>query len=165
MIMVNHAAYPFTAAGNRPATLSPYWVHSVLRQRMGYRGIIFSDDMEMGGVLKFAPIEDAVVAAIRAGMDLLEICHSPELILRAFEALIAEAERSTAFRQLLQERARETSRKRARLFTDEFPRALSARQFEALRDRILRFGDSFKDAGKSSSPSAARKNASKAETA
>ncbi len=62
----------------------------MLRKRIGYRGIIFSDDLEMGGILKFMPIEEAAVAAIRAGMDLLEICHSPELILRAYEALIAE---------------------------------------------------------------------------
>ena len=69
----------------------------MLRKRIGYRGIIFSDDLEMGGILKFMPIEEAAVAAIRAGMDLMEICHSPELILRAYEALIAEGERSAAF--------------------------------------------------------------------
>ena len=48
----------------------------------------------MGGILKFLPVEEAAVAAVRAGSDLLEICHSPELILRSYEALIAEAERS-----------------------------------------------------------------------
>ncbi len=45
-------------------------------------GIILSDDLEMGGILKFLPVEEAAVAAIRAGSDLLEICHSAELILR-----------------------------------------------------------------------------------
>jgi beta-N-acetylhexosaminidase len=84
IIMVNHAAYPNTPGGNRPASTSPYWITKVLRKRIGYRGIIFSDDMEMGGILKFMPIEDAAVAAIRAGTDVLEICHSQELILRAY---------------------------------------------------------------------------------
>ena len=94
-------------AASRPASVSPYWITTVLRKRIGYRGIIFSDDLEMGGILKFMPIEEAAIAAIRAGMDLIEICHSPELILRAYEALIAEAERSTAFRAMLLTRAKQ----------------------------------------------------------
>ena len=139
MIMVNHAAYPDTPGRNRPASASPYWITTVLRKRLGYWGIIFSDDMEMGGILKFMPMEEAAVAAIRAGMDLLEICHSPELILRAYEALIAEGERSAAFRKLVLTRAGQTARQCARLFANGVPPALSARQFEALRARILRF--------------------------
>ncbi|HMD75919.1 MAG TPA: beta-N-acetylhexosaminidase [Terracidiphilus sp.] len=139
MIMVNHAAYPDTPGRNRPASVSPYWITTVLRKRIGYNGIIFSDDMEMGGILKFMPMEEAAVAAIRAGMDLLEICHSPELILRAYEALIAEGERSAAFRKLLLARAGQTARQCAKLFAGGVPPALSARQFEVLRARILRF--------------------------
>jgi len=139
MVMVNHAAYPDTPVRERPASVSPYWITKILRERIGYRGIIFSDDMEMGGILKFLPMEDAAIAAVRAGMDLVEICHSPELILRGFEALISEGERSAAFRQLLLARARQTARQRARLFQNEVPAPLTARQFEALRKRILRF--------------------------
>jgi beta-N-acetylhexosaminidase len=141
MVMVNHAAYPATPGKNRPASASPYWITTVLRKRIGYRGIIFSDDLEMGGILKFLPMEEAVVAAVRAGMDLVEICHSPELILRAYEALLAEAERSTAFRTLLVARARHTARQRARLFAGGVPKALAAKQFETLRTRIVRFAE------------------------
>jgi beta-N-acetylhexosaminidase len=139
MIMVNHAAYPLTPGGNRPASASPYWITTVLRKRIGYRGIIFSDDLEMGGILKFLPIEEAVIAAIRAGMDLLEICHSPELILRAYESLLAEAERSVVFRDILVDRARQTQRKRVKLFSIGVPACLSPKQFEALRARIQQF--------------------------
>jgi beta-N-acetylhexosaminidase len=141
MVMVSHAAYPDTRGKDRPASASPYWITTVLRKRIGYRGIIFSDDMEMGGILKFMPIEEAAVAAILAGTDLLEVCHSPELILRACEALIAEGERSAAFRKLLLARARQTARQRARLFAGGIPKALSEQQFDALRARILRFGE------------------------
>ena len=105
MIMVNHAAYPATPSKDDPASVSPFWITKVLRERLRYRGLIFSDDMEMGGILKFLPIEQAVIAAVRAGMDTLEICHSPELILRAYEAMISEAERSRAFAALLLQRA------------------------------------------------------------
>jgi beta-N-acetylhexosaminidase len=141
MIMVNHAAYPDTPGGNRPASASPYWITTVLRKRIGYQGIIFSDDLEMGGILKFLPIEEAVIAAIRAGMDVMEICHSPELILRAYESLLAEAERSMAFRSLLLMRARDASRKRNEILANHGSRPLTAKQFEALRTRILRFGE------------------------
>jgi beta-N-acetylhexosaminidase len=141
MIMVNHAAYPDTPGKDRPASVSPYWITAVLRKRIGYRGIAFSDDMEMGGILKFMPIEEAVVAALRAGMDVLEICHSAELILQGFEALIGEAERSVAFRALLLTRAREMARRRARLFGGGVAPPLTARQFEMLRGRILRLGE------------------------
>ena len=101
MIMMNHAAYPATPGKNRPASASDFWITTVLRKRIGYRGIILSDDLEMGGILKFLPVDEAAIAAVRAGSDLLEICHSAELILRSYEALIAEAERSAAFRTLL----------------------------------------------------------------
>jgi beta-N-acetylhexosaminidase len=146
MVMVNHAAYPETPGKNRPASVSPYWITTVLRRRIGYRGIIFSDDLEMGGILKFMPIEEAAVAAIRAGMDLLEICHTPEMILRAYEALIAEGERSAAFSKLLIGRASETSRARARLFAGGVSPVLTAKQFEALRARILRFDETIRSA-------------------
>jgi beta-N-acetylhexosaminidase len=146
MVMVSHAAYPNTPGKNRPASASPYWITTVLRRRIGYRGIIFSDDLEMGGILKFMPIEEAAVAAIRAGMDLLEICHSPELILRAYEAIIAEAERFPAFAKLLLTRSKQTARSRKRLFASGLPTALTAKQFESLRVRILRFSKTITEA-------------------
>ncbi len=139
MVMVNHAAYPRTRGRETPASISAFWITKVLRKQIGYRGLIFSDDMEMGGILKYLPIDQAVIAAIRAGMDTVEICHSPDMILRAYEALITEGERSAAFGRLLTERAQEASRKRYKLFRAGPPPALSARQFESLRKQILQF--------------------------
>ncbi len=144
MIMVNHAAYPGTPGKERPASVSAFWITTVLRKRIGYKGVIFSDDLEMGGILKFMSIEEAVIAAVRGGMDLMEICHSPELILRAYEALISEGERSAAFRTLLVARAQAASKQRAKLFSPGIPKALTAKQFEALRSRVLRFSETIK---------------------
>jgi beta-N-acetylhexosaminidase len=141
MIMVNHASYPDTQGKNLPASASRYWITKVLRERIGYQGIIFSDDLEMGGILKFLPIEDAAVAAIRAGMDLLEVCHSPELILRAYESLIGEAERSVAFRRLLLRRANRNTGMRKNLLVNGVARALTDKQFEALRGRMRRYAE------------------------
>jgi beta-N-acetylhexosaminidase len=141
MIMMNHAAYPATPGRVRPASASAFWITTVLRKKIGYRGIILSDDLEMGGILKFLPVDEAAIAAVVAGSDLLEICHSPELILRSFEALLSEAERSAAFRKLLLSRAAEVERKRRRLYAFRVSRALGAKQLEQLRTRIARFRD------------------------
>jgi beta-N-acetylhexosaminidase len=141
MVMVNHAAYPATAGKKRPASVSKFWIHQVLRKRIGYQGIIISDDLEMGGITKFMPIEDAAVETLRVGSDLALICHHPEPILAAFESLIAESERSAAFRTLLLKRAQESARKRAKVLPMKTAAALGQSQFEALRARILLFGE------------------------
>ena len=141
MIMVNHAAYPETLGKDKPASVSSYWISTVLRKRIGYRGIIFSDDLEMGGILKYMSIEEASVEAVRAGIDTMEICHSPELILRGYEALLHEGEKSAVFRKMLLQRAQSVGRKRAKIFKTGSGAAMSERQLAALRERILRFGD------------------------
>jgi beta-N-acetylhexosaminidase len=146
MVMMNHAAYPQTPGKNMPASASPFWITNVLRKRIGYRGIILSDDLEMGGILKFMPVDEAAITAIRAGSDLLEICHSAELILRSYEALIAEAERSATFRSLLTSRARLVERKRARLYAGGSSRPLTVKQFETLRTQIQQFSEKIKAA-------------------
>ena len=141
MIMTNHAAYPNTAGKNVPASASRFWITETLRKKIGYKGLVFSDDLEMGGILKFLPVEQAAVEAIRAGSDLLEICHSAELILRTYEALIAEAEKSAAFRKVLLRTAQESGRKRARLYRDSRSAPPTAKALESLRNKILAFND------------------------
>jgi len=141
MVMVNHAAYPLTEDKKRPASVSGFWINQVLRKRIGYHGIVLSDDLEMGGVANFMPMGDAAVEAVRVGADLLLICHHAEPILSVYEALVSEGERSAAFRRLLLARARESARKRAKVFRSGLPQALSKRQLEALRTEILRFSE------------------------
>lgn len=141
MVMVNHAAYPLTADPERPATVSKFWMQTVLRKRIGYRGIVVSDDLEMGGVAKFMPIADAAVETVRLGADLALICHHPEPIFEAYEALIREGEKSAAFHRVLMQRAKESARKRVKTFPAKTPPALTPKQFEALRMRILRFSE------------------------
>src|SRR5207244_10829707 len=69
-VMVSHAAYPQVTREKTPASLSRKWITEVLRNKIGYRGMIASDDMEMGGVLAAAPIDQAAVGHMRAGGDL-----------------------------------------------------------------------------------------------
>jgi beta-N-acetylhexosaminidase len=116
-------------------------MQTVLRKRIGYRGMVVSDDLEMGGVSKFMSIAEAAVATVRMGSDLAMICHHPEPILQVYEALISEGERSAAFNENLLGRARESAQKRVKTFPAKMPAAISAKQFEALRARIVRFGE------------------------
>jgi beta-N-acetylhexosaminidase len=96
-VMVSHAAYPDVTQAATPASLSRKWISEILRKKIGYRGLIASDDLEMGGVLAAASIEQGAVEHIRAGGDLCLICHQEELVVRAYEELIREAEDDRGF--------------------------------------------------------------------
>ena len=98
MVLVNHANYPAVTGDNRPASLSREWMTEVLRRKLGYRGLIASDDMEMGGVLKAGPIDQACVGFIRAGGDLCLICHQREYVEKTFATMTREYGRDRKFR-------------------------------------------------------------------
>ena len=97
MVLVGHAAYPAMTNDHTPASLSKKWITEILRKKIGYRGLVVSDDLEMGGVLKAAPIERAAVEHIRAGGDLCLICHFEGNVARSHAALVREAERDAKF--------------------------------------------------------------------
>src|SRR5258706_809184 len=105
-VMVSHAAFPAVTKERMPASLSKKWITDILRTKIGYRGLICSDDLEMGGVLKAAPIEQAAIGHIRAGGDLGLICHQEEFVVHAFEAMIREAERDREFARRVEESIR-----------------------------------------------------------
>ena len=105
MVLIGHANYPAITHDGNPASLSRKWITDVLRAKIGYRGLVVSDDLEMGGVLKAAPIEQAAVAHIRAGGDLCLICHVEEYVTRSYAALIEEAESNRKFAQRVNESA------------------------------------------------------------
>ncbi len=138
-VMVNHAAYPRTKDKKRPASASPFWT-DVLRKKIKYKGIILSDDLEMGGILKFLPIEEAAVEVFRAGMDMTLVCHKAELVIAAYEAVLSEAERSAVFGRIITSRAKFVAHERARLVRKP-AKALSASEYKALRGRILAFNE------------------------
>lgn len=96
-VMVAHAAYPEVTNNNLPASLSRKWMQDILRKKIGYRGLIISDDLEMGGVLSTGDIEDVAVETLRAGADMFLICHNQELVWRGYESVLRMAERDRKF--------------------------------------------------------------------
>ena len=69
----------------------------ILREKIGYRGLIISDDLEMGGVLAAGSIEHVSVETIRAGADIFLVCHNQELVWRGYEAVLREAEKDRTY--------------------------------------------------------------------
>jgi beta-N-acetylhexosaminidase len=106
MVMISHAAYPLVTHDRTPASLSKVWIADILRKRIGYRNLVVSDDLEMGGVLSTARVGQAAVEHIQAGGDLCLICHREEYIVEAYEELVTTAERDSKFASRTAEAAR-----------------------------------------------------------
>jgi beta-N-acetylhexosaminidase len=105
-VMVAHAAYPEVTGNSTPASLSRKWMKDILRDKIGFRGLTISDDLEMGGVLAAGAIEEVAVETLRAGADMFLICRNQELVWRGYEAVLREAERDRKFAEHVQRAAR-----------------------------------------------------------
>jgi beta-N-acetylhexosaminidase len=142
MVMISHAAYPQVTKERTPASLSKVWITDILRKRIGYRNLIVSDDMEMGGVLSAAPIGEAAVEFIRAGGDLCLICHREDYILQAHETLSTAAERDSKFARHVAEASRRVlafkKKNAAMLRIGKLP---SERKVAKLARRLWEFGE------------------------
>jgi beta-N-acetylhexosaminidase len=97
LVMISHAAYPLVTRDRTPASLSKVWITNILRKRIGYRKLVVSDDLEMGGVLSAASMRQASVEFVRAGGDLCLICHRADHIADAYDELVKVTERDPKF--------------------------------------------------------------------
>jgi beta-N-acetylhexosaminidase len=94
-IMTSHPLYPRLDPSGVPATFSRRIVEDYLRGEVGFRGVIVSDDLEMGAIRELTTIGDAAIRATAAGHDLLLVCHTEGAQREAAEALV-QAYRSGA---------------------------------------------------------------------
>ena len=95
-LMTSHPLYPnLDPAPDTPATFSRLIVEHYLRGEIGYRGVIASDDLEMGAIAALCPIGEATVRAAAAGHDLLLVCHT-EAAQRAAHRALLDAYRTGA---------------------------------------------------------------------
>ncbi|MGA2134826.1 MAG: glycoside hydrolase family 3 N-terminal domain-containing protein [Bryobacteraceae bacterium] len=87
-IMTAHIAVPALAPANVPATLSPAILTGLLRGQMGFKGIIVTDALEMGGIAQGYSSGEAAVLALEAGADALVMPPDPDAAVRAILAAI-----------------------------------------------------------------------------
>jgi beta-N-acetylhexosaminidase len=142
-VMVAHCAYPKVTGEAMPASISKKWITDVLRKKIEYAGLVVSDDLEMGGVLKVASIEEAAVGTVQAGADMYLVCHSEELVHRAYEAILKEAERSSRFREKVETAAERIlkAKRRWKALTARFTAAPSETTVNRLRQKIWTFSE------------------------
>jgi beta-N-acetylhexosaminidase len=142
MVLVGHANYPAVTKDALPATLSKKWISEILRKKIGYRGLIVSDDLEMGAVLKTASIEQIAVEFVRAGGDLCLICKQEELVVRAYEALVREAEKDRRFaRRVAESAARVMAFKKKSALMRRKVAAPTAEKVRKLTRQLWEFGE------------------------
>src|ERR671927_453518 len=97
-VMVSHGGFPNidihrgTAGGQLvPASINQGIVTGLLREELGYPGLVVTDDLEMGAIAKHSEIEEASLRAVLAGEDMILVCARPDLIRRSYNALLSAA--------------------------------------------------------------------------
>lgn len=89
-----------------PATMSRPALDGVLRDRLGFDGVVISDDLEMKAIADHYGLEEAVIRGANAGVDLFLVCHHPDVQHRAIDLLAAAVERGDVPRARVDEAGR-----------------------------------------------------------
>jgi beta-N-acetylhexosaminidase len=104
MVMISHSIFPVLC--EREASRSERIIQDWLRIRLGFKGVVVSDDMNMGALpQEIADWKDALIEAVVAGCDALLVCRHLDRCYAALDALRGEARRSPAFNVRLEDAA------------------------------------------------------------
>jgi beta-N-acetylhexosaminidase len=86
-VMPAHVIYPRIDA--KPAGFSEIWLKRILREQLGFNGLIFSDDLSMEGASVGGDIVARGKAALEAGCDMVLVCNAPERAMQLIDGLQA----------------------------------------------------------------------------
>ncbi|MDO8953256.1 MAG: beta-N-acetylhexosaminidase [Gammaproteobacteria bacterium] len=85
-MMAAHVLYP--EVDIHPAGFSKIWLQDILRQKLGFKGIIFSDDLGMMAAKQYGDIVGTVTAALHAGCDRVLLCNEPAAVAKVLANLV-----------------------------------------------------------------------------
>jgi beta-N-acetylhexosaminidase len=105
-IMSGHLAFPNTPAASTPASLSSWFLKDILRERIGFRGLIITDDLMMNGATMSAgSLSLAARQALEAGNDIIMLSKTPNLNDQIWTRLAAAMREEPLFREQVREAA------------------------------------------------------------
>lgn len=114
MVMISHSIFPHLE--NIPASLSEKVMRGLLRDTLGYKGLVVSDDMNMKAIAQDDQSwRQAIVTTISHGADVALVCRHVERAEMAIEGLMHEASQSAAFAARLQDAATRVRQYRSKL--------------------------------------------------
>ncbi|MEM7408496.1 MAG: beta-N-acetylhexosaminidase [Pseudomonadota bacterium] len=128
-LMTAHIQIP--AVAPEPATFSAFWLQQVLRNELGFDGLIFSDDLGMAAARLFGSCDVAAAQALEAGCDVVLVCNDRVAATTTAEAL----ERSGAYRKQIPALAARSTR----LWSS--PKTAAPMTLSAARARLLRLAE------------------------
>lgn len=131
LIMVGHACYPAFGEAPIPACLSPRIVDRLLRRKLGYGGVIVTDDMTLGAITSLGLTPERFLEAVEAGNDMILFSQTTPLVEQAFQTILRAARQNAALRNRITASAQRILSLKRRLQPPIRNRAL-------LRTRILR---------------------------
>lgn len=139
-IMSSHIYFPSFESEKLPVTLSHSVLTRLLREELGFEGVIMTDCMEMKAIADHYGTVDAAVMAIEAGADCVLISHRHDLQEGAIEALVAAVESGHISEARIDESAR-------RLLTMKEKRSVTAESVTTIADESYFTGESFRSVG------------------
>lgn len=101
-VMTSHILFPALETDNVPATMSRRIVTGLLREKLGFRGLVITDCMEMEAISRFYGTDKGAVGAMAAGVDMVLVSHSAEKAKEAFRAIRGALEDGTVSGEQLQ---------------------------------------------------------------
>ncbi|MDR1025575.1 MAG: glycoside hydrolase family 3 protein, partial [Treponema sp.] len=121
-VMSGHLAFPQTQAASTPASLSPYFLKEILREKIGYQGLIITDDLIMNGATMHAgSIAMAAKQALLAGNDIVMISKTPNLLDPVWTILVRAMQEEDEFRDRVRDAARRVLEVKYRYLWDGIP--------------------------------------------